>query len=64
MQEKLKADLEVYTKSLAEKSAYLQQLKQAIVRTEAEINMLNGAKQACEKLLENKDDASGKTDGE
>jgi hypothetical protein len=63
MQEKLKLDLETYKKSLVEKSSYLQQLKQAITRTDAEINMLNGAIQACEKLLEDKEDASGKTDG-
>lgn len=63
MLEKLKADLELYRKSLVEKTAYLQQLKQAISKTEAELNMLNGAAQACEKLLENKDDAPGKTDG-
>jgi hypothetical protein len=62
MQEKLKADLELYKKSLLEKNAYLQQLRQAIIKTEAEINMLNGATQACEKLLENTEDDSGKTD--
>jgi hypothetical protein len=57
----LVSDLEVYRKSVNEKSAFLQQLKQTIVKTEAEINMLNGAIQACEKLLENAD-APGKTD--
>lgn len=62
MHEKLKADLEVYRKSLTEKNVYLQQLKQAIIKTEAEINMLNGAAQACEKLLKDNEDAPGKTD--
>ena len=55
------SDLEVYRKSVSEKANFLQQLKQTIVKTEAEINMLNGAIQACEKLLEN-EDAPGKTD--
>ncbi len=64
MQEKLRIDFEIYKKSLAEKNAYLQQLRQAIVKTEAEINMLNGAAQACEKLLKDIEDAPGKTDGE
>lgn len=61
MRDMLVSDLEVYRKSVNEKSAFLQQLKQTIVKTEAEINMLNGAIQACEKLLENTD-APGKTD--
>jgi flagellar biosynthesis chaperone FliJ len=61
MKDMLISDLDVYRKSVSEKANFLQQLKQTIVKTEAEINMLNGAIQACEKLLEN-DDAAGKTD--
>jgi hypothetical protein len=62
MRDKLISDLELYRKSVGEKTNFLQQLRQTIVKTEAEINMLNGAVQACEKLLENTD-APGKTDG-
>jgi hypothetical protein len=62
MKEKLISDLEVYKKSLAEKTVYMQNLRQAFTKTEAEINLLNGAIQACEKLLENDEDDFGKTD--
>lgn len=62
MKERLMSDLELYKKSVSEKANFLQQLKQTVVKTEAEINMLNGAIQACEKLLEN-ENAPGKTDG-
>lgn len=62
MKEKVIADLEVYKKSVGEKVNFMQQLKQTILKTEAEINLLNGAIQACEKLLEN-EDGSGKTNG-
>lgn len=63
MKENLISDLETYRKSVGEKINFLQQLKQTIVKTEAEINMLNGAIQACEKLLENAENATGKTNG-
>lgn len=63
MKEKLLADLDVYKKSLTEKNAYLQQLKQAFAKTEVEINMLSGAVQACEKLLDDGKNDPRKTNG-
>lgn len=61
MKEYLMSDIELYKKSLVEKTTYLQNLKQVTAKTEAEITMLNGALQACEKLLENID-GFGKAD--
>jgi hypothetical protein len=51
MIEHINADLDTYKKTLAEKVNFLQQLKNTILKTEAEINMLNGAIQACEKII-------------
>lgn len=45
------ADLETYKKTLAEKTNFLQQLKNTSMKTEVEINLLNGAIQACEKII-------------
>lgn len=46
MKDILIADLELYRKSVADKATFLQNLRATITKTEAEINMLNGAIQA------------------
>jgi hypothetical protein len=51
MIERVNADLDTYKKTLAEKVNFIQQLKNTIIKTEAEINLLNGAIQACEKII-------------
>jgi hypothetical protein len=51
MIERVNADLDTYKKTLAEKLNFIQQLKNTIIKTEAEINLLNGAIQACEKII-------------
>jgi hypothetical protein len=51
MIERVNADLDTYKKTLSEKINFIQQLKNTIVKTEAEINLLNGAIQACEKII-------------
>jgi hypothetical protein len=51
MIERINADLDTYKKTLAEKVNFLQQLKNTILKTETEITMLNGAVQACEKII-------------
>lgn len=48
----IRKELDDYRKAAAEKINFLQQLRNSVIKTEAEINMLNGAIQACEKLLE------------
>lgn len=48
----IRKELDAYKKTAGEKMNYLQQLRTTLVKTEGEINMLNGAIQACEKLLE------------
>ena len=53
LKQTIQDDLELYKKSVVEKNAFLANLKQAFAKTEAEVTMLNGAIQACEKLLEN-----------
>lgn len=55
-------DLELYKKTLAEKVNFLQQLKNTIVKTESEINLLNGAIQACEKIIADTNGTDGKTE--
>lgn len=60
MKEVIKQEVDDYKRILASKINDLQNLRNGILKVEAEINMLNGAIQACEKLL-NSDD-SGKTD--
>jgi septal ring factor EnvC (AmiA/AmiB activator) len=51
MIEHINADLDTYKRTLAEKLNFLQQLKATIAKTETEINLLNGAIQACEKII-------------
>jgi hypothetical protein len=51
MIELINADLDTYKKTLTEKVNFMQQLKNTILKTEAEINLLNGAIQACEKII-------------
>jgi hypothetical protein len=51
MIDRVNADLDTYKKTLAEKINFIQQLKTTVVKTEAEINLLNGAIQACEKII-------------
>jgi hypothetical protein len=51
MIERVNADLDTYKKTLNEKINFIQQLKNTILKTEAEINLLNGAIQACEKII-------------
>jgi hypothetical protein len=51
MIDRVNADLDTYKKTLAEKVNFIQQLKNTIIKTEAEINLLNGAIQACEKII-------------
>jgi hypothetical protein len=51
MIDRVNADLDTYKKTLAEKVNFIQQLKNTITKTEAEINLLNGAIQACEKII-------------
>jgi hypothetical protein len=51
MIDRVNADLDTYKKTLAEKLNFIQQLKTTVVKTEAEINLLNGAIQACEKII-------------
>lgn len=48
----IRKELDDYRKAAGEKINFLQQLRNSVIKTEAEINMLNGAIQACEKLLE------------
>lgn len=60
MKEVIKQEVDEYKRILGLKINDLQTLRSNIVKVEAEINMLNGAIQACEKLL-NSDD-SGKAD--
>ena len=61
MIDKVKANLEEYRKLAADKVSFLQQLRNTVTKTESEITLLNGAIQACEKLLTDKNDNSGKT---
>lgn len=61
LKQTIQDDLELYKKSVVEKNAFLANLKQAFAKTEAEVTMLNGAIQACEKLLENVEN-DGKAD--
>lgn len=61
LKQSIQDDLELYKKSVAEKNAFLVNLKQTFARTEAEVTMLTGAIQACEKLLENVEN-DGKAD--
>ena len=51
MIELINDDLDTYKKTLTEKVNFMQQLKNTILKTEAEINLLNGAIQACEKII-------------
>lgn len=60
MKEVIKQEVDDYKRILASKINDLQNLRNGVLKVEAEINMLNGAIQACEKLL-NSDD-SGKAD--
>jgi flagellar biosynthesis chaperone FliJ len=55
-------DLETYKKTLAEKISFLQQLRNTITKTETEISMLNGAVQACEKIIADNNGTDGKTE--
>lgn len=57
----IKTEIDEYKRILASKINELQNVRNAGVKIEAEINMLNGAIQACEKLLSS--DGSRKTDG-
>ena len=61
MQNTIRKEIDSYKQTLAEKIAYLQQIRTALAQTEAEINMLNGAIQACEKLLQSDDSDSRQT---
>ena len=51
MIELINDDLDTYKKTLTEKVNFMQQLKNTILKTEAEINLLNGAIHACEKII-------------
>lgn len=55
-------DLEVYKKTLSEKINFLQQLKNTVVKTENEITLLNGAIQACEKIIADNNGTDGKVE--
>jgi hypothetical protein len=61
MVDKIQANLEEYRKLAADKVSFLQQLRNTVTKTESEITLLNGAIQACEKLLTDQNDTSGKT---
>ena len=61
MQNIIRKEIDSYKQTLAEKIAYLQQIRTALAQTEGEINMLNGAIQACEKLLQSDDSAPRQT---
>lgn len=56
----IRKELDEYKKAAGEKINFLQQLRSTVMKTEAEINMLNGAIQACEKLLESEDTSDGR----
>lgn len=57
MKDLIKQNVDDYKRTLAEKINVLQQLRSNAMNVEAEINMLNGAIQACEKLLKSDDDS-------
>lgn len=62
MMKSIHNDLETYKKTLAEKISFLQQLRNTITKTETEISMLNGAVQACEKIIADNNGTDGKTE--
>ena len=51
MIDRVNADLDTYKKTLAEKINFIQQLKTTVVKNEAKIKLLNGANQACKKII-------------
>jgi hypothetical protein len=62
MIDNVRGDLEVYKKTLTEKINFLHQLKNTISKTEVEVNILNGAIQACEKIIAENNGTIGKTE--